>query len=496
MAGSLQLEIRNLRKEYPGVVALNDLSLSFKPGEVHAIVGENGAGKSTLIKCITGAISPTSGELIINGTSYEAMDPQLSKRLGIGVIYQEFNNVPTMSAAENVFLCEKTGASRYIANTKEREKLASALFRQLGVDIDPSEKVRELSPAYQQIIEIARAVNQNVSFLIMDEPTAPLTVSEVELLFRIIKDLKAKGITIIYISHRLEEIFEIADRVSVLRDGNYVTTRNVAETGRQELIALMVGREMTETCPPRNVKRGREILTVENLTGNGDVDISFALHEGEILGVGGLVGSGRTELMQMLYGVVPHTAGKIRINGQETDIRRPDRAIRNGIALIPEDRKGQGLFLKHSVSWNVSINAIRSICKSGVVDRRAEQALAQKYVDRFRIKTPSVEQKVLNLSGGNQQKVTIAKAMATAPMIAIFDEPTRGIDVNAKQEIYQLMNELVEAGHGVILVSSDMPELIGMSDRIIVISEGHLAGTLDREEFSQERILDLASTEY
>ena len=496
MADSLQLEIKNLRKEYPGVVALNDLSLSFRPGEVHAIVGENGAGKSTLIKCITGAITPTSGEMIINGVSYEAMDPQLSKQMGIGVIYQEFNNVPTMSAAENVFLGEKTDGTKYIANKKSREKQASALFKQLGVDIDPSQKVKELSPAYQQIIEIARAVNQNVSFLIMDEPTAPLTVSEVALLFRIIEDLKAKGITVIYISHRLEEIFEIADRVSVLRDGNYIATLDVNKTNRQQLISMMVGREMNETYPTRSIKRGREILSVENLTGNGDVEISFALHEGEILGVGGLVGSGRTELMQMLYGVVPPTAGKICINGKETSIKQPNLAIQNGIALMPEDRKVQGLFLNQSVGWNVSINAIKSICKRTVVNRKSEEAMAEKYVGRFRIKTPSIDQKVLNLSGGNQQKVTIAKAMATEPMIAIFDEPTRGIDVNAKQEIYQLMNELVEAGHGVILVSSDMPELIGMSDRIIVISEGHLAGTLDREEFSQERILDLASTEY
>lgn len=495
MVNSLLLEIKNLRKEYPGVVALNDLSLSFRPGEVHALVGENGAGKSTLIKCITGAIQPTSGELVINGTSYAAMDPQLSKKLGIGVIYQEFNNVPTMSAAENVFLCEKTNNS-FMVNTREREKMALELFEQLGVDIDPSAKIRDLSPACQQIVEIARAVNQNVSFLIMDEPTAPLTVSEVQMLFRIIADLKAKGITIIYISHRLDEIFEIADRVSVLRDGNYVATRNIAETQRQELISLMVGREMTETCPSRNAVIGDEILRVEHLTGNGDEDISFTLHKGEILGIGGLVGSGRTELIQMIYGAAPYTAGTIYIDGAAKNIRKPTSAIQNGISLIPEDRKNQGVFLNHSISWNVAINAIRSLCKLGIVKNREELKLAQKYVEKFRIKTPSAGQKVMNLSGGNQQKVTIAKAMATNPMIAIFDEPTRGIDVNAKQEIYQLMNELVEAGHGIILVSSDMPELIGMSDRIIVISEGHLAGELSREEFTQERILDMASTEY
>lgn len=486
------LSIKNISKTYPGVKALDDVSIDFTEGEVHAIIGENGAGKSTLIKCISGAISSDSGTIAIGGKKYITMDPILAKQNGIEVIYQEFNLVPALSAAENVFLSQKT-SKNMIVNTKQREAMAAELFRQLRVDLDPSKLVRELSPAYQQIVEIAKAVSRDVKILIMDEPTAPLTVAEVEMLFGVIRDLKAKGVTIIYISHRLEELFEVADRATVLRDGKYIETKQIAKTDRDELISLMVGRSLEETFPERNSSIGEELFRVEDLSGNGVAHINFNLHKGEILGFAGLVGAGRTELMQVIYGAAPISGGKIYMNGKPIDNRSPKDAIKNSIGLIPEDRKQKGAFLGKSIKWNISINVIKKISKKGVVDTKKEKSLAEKYQEKFQIKSPSLEQTVGNLSGGNQQKVVIARTMAAESQVIIFDEPTRGIDVGAKHEIYKLMNELAESGHGIIIVSSEMPELLGMSDRVVVISEGKQTGMLKKNEFDQKRILDLAS---
>lgn len=492
MSDNVILLMEDITKTYPGVKALDNVSLECAAGEVHALIGENGAGKSTLIKVLAGAISPDGGTIHMNGKEYNAMEPQLAKDNGIEVIYQEFTLVPSLSVADNVFLSDKK-APMAIVNKKERREKTAEIFEQLKVKIDPDCKVRELSPAYQQIVEIAKAVSRDVKILIMDEPTAPLTVSEVDMLFQIVRDLKAKGVTIIYISHRLEELFEIADRVTVMRDGKYIATKPISETNRRDLINLMAGHELSETYPVRSCEIGEEVLRVENLSGNGVQNINFNLHKGEIVGFAGLVGAGRTELMQVIYGAVPIESGSIILNGKNAKIRSPKDAIRNGIGLIPEDRKTQGAFLNQTIQWNTVINAIRSISKYGLVQKKQEEAIAEDYMDKFKIKAPSLLQLVRNLSGGNQQKVVIAKTMAAQTQVIIFDEPTRGIDVEAKQEIYKLMNELVEAGHAIIIVSSEMPELLGMSDRIVVISEGRQTGQLERAEFDQNLILDLAS---
>lgn len=486
------LSVRDIVKEYPGVRAIDHLSFDVEEGEIHALIGENGAGKSTLIKTLSGAITPTSGTIIVDGEEYTSMTPILSKELGIGVIYQEFTLVPGISAAENVFLGEKTSAGVFV-DIKDRERRAKEIFDQMGVEIDVSKPVRHLSPACQQIVEIAKVVSKNVKILIMDEPTAPLTVSEVDTLLNIVRDLKKKGVTIIYISHRLEELFEIADRVTVMRDGTYVGTRKMNEVDRPSLIAMMAGRELKESYPSRDVGLGEEVLRVENLYGNGDKNISFCLHKGEILGFAGLVGAGRTELMRVLYGANPIESGKIFVHGKEVSIKSCSDAIKLGIGYIPEDRKAQGVFLPMTIKWNTVINNLKAFSNGIFVDEKKENVAATEYQKKFNIKTPSLEQRVRNLSGGNQQKVVIAKTLAANSEIIIFDEPTRGIDVSAKQEIYKLMNELVQNGKSIIMVSSDMPELLGMSDRIVVIYEGVKTGELAKTEFDQNYILDLAS---
>lgn len=486
------LSVRDITKDYPGVRAIDHLSFDVEEGEIHALIGENGAGKSTLIKTLSGAITPTSGTIIVNGKEFSEMTPKLAKEQGIGVIYQEFTLVPGISAAENVFLGEKTSKGIFV-NIKERERRAKELFDGMNVEIDVSKQVRDLSPACQQIVEIAKAVSKDVKILIMDEPTAPLTVSEVETLFKVVRDLKKKGVTIIYISHRLEELFELADRVTVMRDGAYVGTENIEDIDRGKLIAMMAGRELKESYPVRNVEIGEEVLRVENLYGNGDRNISFELHQGEILGFAGLVGAGRTELMRVIYGADALEAGKIFIHGKEVHIRSCSDAIQNGIGYIPEDRKAQGVFLPMTIKWNTVINNLKAFSNGLFVDSRKENRAAQEYQEKFRIKTPSLEQRVRNLSGGNQQKVVLAKTLAANSEIVIFDEPTRGIDVGAKQEIYKLMNELVESGKSILMVSSDMPELLGMSDRIVVIYEGEKTGEVTKAEFNQNYILDLAS---
>ena len=467
------LSVKDIVKTYPGVVAIDHVSFDVREGEVHALIGENGAGKSTLIKTLSGAITPDSGTITIDGKSFSSLTPATAKEQGISVIYQEFTLIPGISAAENVFLGEKTTPGIFV-DIKDRERRAKELFDQMGVSLDPSQKVRSLSPAMQQIVEIAKAISKNVKILIMDEPTAPLTTNEVATLFRIIRDLKARGVTIIFISHRLEELFAVADRVTVMRDGQYVATKNIADIDRPQQI-------------------GEEVLRVEHLTGNGDTNISFTLHRGEILGFAGLVGAGRTELMRVIYGADPMESGKIFVEGKPVRIRSCSDAIKNGIGYIPEDRKNQGVFLRNTIKWNTVINNIQGYSKGIFVDEKQEDAVAQDYKERFSIRTPSLEQKVGNLSGGNQQKVVIAKTLAANSNIIIFDEPTRGIDVSAKQEIYKLMNELVEAGKAIIMVSSDMPELLGMSDRIVVIAEGHKNGEVEKADFDQNYILDLAS---
>lgn len=488
------MEIKKLTKRYPGVVALDEVSLSVRRGEIHGIIGENGAGKSTLIKAITGAVTPNGGVIRFDGREYSRLDPKLSSSIGIGVIYQEFNLIPALSVAENIFLGHYSG-NGVTVNFKDMNQKAAEAMKKIGIQIPPQKPVGELTVGHQQIVEIMRSLVKEVKFLIMDEPTAPLTTNEVEQLYKIIRNLKRQGITIIYISHRLEELFDLTDRVTIMRDGRYITTLNVPETNTQELIRYMVGHELSDKFPQRGKPIGEEVLRIEHLSGNGVEDISFTLHRGEILGFAGLLGCGRTETMEVLCGAARKTGGRIFWHGRETEIRNTTAALKMGIGLIPEDRKKNGVFLTMSIRWNTAISCLRQklLKYHLVVDTQKEKDLALEYVNKLRTKTPGIEQLVANLSGGNQQKVVVAKVMATDAEIMIFDEPTRGIDVGAKQEMYLLIRKMVDEGKSVILISSEMAEVIGLSDRIVVLSEGRQMGILEREEFNQERILTLAS---
>lgn len=490
------LELKHISKYYPGVTALNDVSISIRKGEIHALVGENGAGKSTLIKTCSGAIEPSKGEIIVHGKSFKSMTPKLSEENGIGVIYQEFNLVDNLSVAENIFL-GRAIRKGIIVDRKAMEKEAQRILDSLHIDIDARAMVKSLSVGYQQMVEIAKAISQDVQILIMDEPSAPLTNVEVESLFTVVDLLKEKGVSIIYISHRLEEIFRLSDRISILRDGRYVGTVDTNATNKDELVKCMVGRELKEVYPKRNkgcVKK-EVIFEAINVFGNGDSDISFQIHKGEVLGLGGLVGAGRTELAELIFGMKPKASGKFVFKGKEINPRSPKEAIDIGIGLVPEDRKAKGALLGLSIRENINMPIYPRISKMSVIDQKSERSIAQKYKEEISIKTPNLAQLVKNLSGGNQQKVILAKWLAADSELLIFDEPTRGIDVGAKQEIYTLINSLVSQGKTVLMISSEMEELMGMSDRIIVLAEGRISGELKREEYDQELIMKFASKE-
>ena len=428
---------------------MDDVSISFRPGEVHALVGENGAGKSTFIKTIAGAIRPNSGEICIDGKSYSHLEPSQALNLGIAVVYQEMIQMEAMSVMDNIFMGMDDSKGLFV-DDKSRFKKTQELLERFRCHVSPKALIRELSMANRQIIEIAKAVVKNAQLVIMDEPTASITVEEQTRLFEIVKELKAQGVTIIYISHRLEELFEICDRVSVLRDGQYVTTVNIEETNKQNLISLMVGRELSETYPHKDPCSDEVVLRTENLSGNGLKDINIELCKGEILGFGGLVGAGRTELMHLLYGAAKKSGGKIFLGDQEVSFHSPADALNAGIGLIPEDRKYQGFFLDKPLYWNISISNLKALSHGSFVDRKAEMAQAEEYKGKMRIKAPTMTQLGNSLSGGNQQKVVIAKAMAALPDILIFDEPTRGIDVGARAEIYQMMVELTQQGKSIL----------------------------------------------
>lgn len=487
------LKLNNITKMYPGVVALDNVSLSFEQGEIHSIVGENGAGKSTLINVIGGVIRPEEGSIEVGGESYEFLTPSIARTLKISVIHQELNLIPTMTVADNIFM-GKTIGGKIRVDFKEMKRRSMEILSRFHLDIDPSTKVENLSNAQQQIVEIVRAISSEVKILIMDEPSAMLALSEVKYMQDIMRQLRAEGVTIIYISHRLDEVFEISDRVSIMRDGHYITTKNISQITRKEMVNLMVGRVLEEKYPHRNNKIGEVVMECKNLVGNGDFDISLTVRHGEILGLGGLVGSGRTELVKMLFGAAQIQSGDMYLHGKKVVFKTPYDAISAGIGLVPEDRKTEGLFLEKEIRWNVSIMSIKALSTFGYVNEAKEKLLSQEYVDLLSIKTPSDLQVAYNLSGGNQQKVVLAKTLAADTEIIIFDEPTKGIDVGAKHEMYKLMNQLAGKGVAIIMVSSDMEELLGMSDRIIVLSEGHLTGELSKEEFSQTRVLELASS--
>lgn len=495
MSEEYVLQLQHIRKEYPGVVALKDVTLELKPGEILALIGENGAGKSTLIKCCSGAVIPTSGKIIVNGKEFASMTPQLAAENGIAIIYQEFNNVKELSAAENLFLGRpiKKGI---VIDKAAMEREAAKAFEQLHIKIDPKALMKNLTVGYQQMVEIAKAIQQNAKILIMDEPSAPLTSAEVESMFEVVERLRKEGVSIIYISHRLEEIYRLSDRIVVLRDGEYIKTLITKESHVQELIKLMVGRELTQTYPPRGdcIDENEVILELKDVTGNGDKNISLKVHKGEILGLGGLVGAGRTELAQMIFGAVKKQSGEIYFKGKEINPKSPREAIDIGIALVPEDRKRHGALLGVSIKNNINMPIYQRNSTLSVINSKVERETAEKYEKSMAIKTPSLQQLVKNLSGGNQQKVILAKWLAADAELIIVDEPTRGIDVGAKYEIYKLMNELVEKeGKAIIMISSEMEELMGMSDRIVVLSEGNMTGSLEKSEFSQETIMAYAS---
>lgn len=486
------LELKNITKKYPGVVALDNVSFSLKKGEVHAIVGENGAGKSTLIKCLCGAITPEEGSIVIEGESFQGMNPKLAREHGIEVVYQELNLIDGLTVAENVCFGAKYGK---LVNFKVITQKTEEVFKRLNVHIDPKKLVYALSTAQQQLVEIAKSVSKDVKILILDEPTAPLTSEDVDTLFEIIRTLKKEGVSIVYISHRLDEIFEITDRVTIMRDGHYVTTLNTSETNRNELIKYMVGRELKDIYPKREKVGSEPMLELEHVTGNGDTDISLHIKKGEIVGLAGLVGAGRTELARMLFGADKMDSGVIRLDGEEIKVHNPGEAIKYGIGLIPEDRKRQGTLLQFGIDWNIALSHLPKISKGLVVNDKIVTEQADEYIEKLKIKTPFRNQLVRNLSGGNQQKVVLARTLVNDSKLIIFDEPTRGIDVGARSEIYNLMNDLANQGKAILMISSDMEELIGMSDRIYALSEGKLTGELSREEFTQEAILDMMSME-
>jgi ribose transport system ATP-binding protein len=486
------LRLNKIKKTYPGVVALDNISLDFYAGEVHAIVGENGAGKSTLIKVLTGAVTPTAGEIFFDGEQLKNNSPQKSLAAGIVAIYQEFNLFPFLSVAENVFYGSYPQKG-LVVDFKKMDRLTRELMQELNVVIDPSTQVRGLSVGYQQIVEIAKAISHNAKVLIMDEPTAPLTEREVDSLFTIVRRLKSHGVALIYISHRLEEIFTISDKVSIFRDGNHIKTMTTKDTNTDELVKLMVNRELGQQYPDKGYIRGEEILEVRGLNSGFLKDISFTAHRGEIIGFAGLVGAGRTEVARAVFGADRIKSGEIFLHGKRIQIKSPVDAIKAGIGLIPEDRKQHGILLGMTIKENITYANMKDISTWGILNNRQDNLAGEKYKNILKIKTTSIRQTAKNLSGGNQQKVVLAKWLFTNCEVIFFDEPTRGIDVGAKQEIYTLMKQLVEDGKVVIMISSDMPELLGMADRIIIMREGRITGTMPCKEASQEEILKLCS---
>ena len=485
------LEMRNITKLYPGVIALNNVDFVLKRGEVHALLGENGAGKSTLVKILAGTVEKDSGTIWLGGECYDQYTPFEAIQMGISVIYQEFNLVSNMTIEENLFFGREIKKGPFI-DKKAMQNKTRQLFRELGLEIDPAKKISSLSVAYQQLTEIAKALIGNAKIIVMDEPSATLTNKELKILFKLIRRLKSEGISIVYISHRLEEIFEIADTMTVFRDGTLVGSKPIKDTNTRELIKMMVGRDLSDTYPVCSSTSEEIVLEARDLFNEKVKHASFYLKKGEILGISGLVGAGRTELARILFGADPYL-GDIYVKGEKVKIKSPRDAVKYGISLLPEDRKSQGLILKMGIDVNVTMTCLKNVSHKGIIDPEKEIELIRQFVDALKIKTPSVKQTVNHLSGGNQQKVILAKWLACETDIIIFDEPTRGIDVGAKAEVYELMRELVGRGKSIIMISSELPELIGMSNRVIVMHEGVIVGELNKDELEQERLLEIAS---
>jgi ABC-type sugar transport system ATPase subunit len=493
------LEARGISKRFGGIQALADVDLTLHAGEVMALAGENGAGKSTLIKILAGAYQRDAGEIRIDGQPVEMHDPAAAERLGIAVIYQEFNLTPNQTVAENVFLRDPQRRAGLLGRLNlvdraARRQATAALLEQVGSAVDPDTRVSELSVAHQQLTEIAKALALNARILIMDEPTSTLPDDEVETLFHIVKQLQERGIAIVFVSHRLEETRRIADRVTILRDGRNAGDGLVSEMSDGEIISRMVGRAIDVLFPKTETQPGEAVLSVRGLTRTGVLkDVSFDLRRGEVLGLSGLVGAGRTEIARCIFGADHVDSGTITLDGRPVVVRSPEHAVRLGIGYVPEDRKRQGLFQEMTIRDNIAMSVLHQMTRGGIVDRRAVDEVVTSYRDRLQVRPPDLSVLVSRLSGGNQQKVALAKWLALRPKVLILDEPTRGIDVGAKAEVHALIDQLAHEGIGVILISSELPEVLNMSDRILVVAEGEIVGELSREEATQERCLELAS---
>ncbi|MDR7031170.1 sugar ABC transporter ATP-binding protein [Rhizobium rosettiformans] len=489
------LEMLDIEKSFPGVKALQGVTLTVEKGEIHALLGENGAGKSTLMKILAGAQGKDKGVIRIDGQEVEIKGPLHARELGVAIMYQELSILPQLSVAENIFLgrLPRMPSMPWLVDWKLCYQRAAELLAQVGLDIDPRTPASRLKVADQQMVEIAKAVSENAKVVVMDEPTTSLTNREVETLFRTARLLQSRGVSIVYVSHRLVEVKEICNRATVLRDGMKIGTVEVAETTSKDWVKMMVGRDLDQLFPKAPIQRGKQALRVEHVTSRKLRDVSFEAYEGEILGIAGLVGAGRSTLARTIFGAQNGATGTLEIGGTKVVIGTPLDAIQQGVALVPEDRKIQGLVLPMTVRENITLAKLRGVSRAGQLNLRREGNVAEEYVDALRIATPHIDQKTANLSGGNQQKVVLAKWLYSDANILIIDEPTRGIDVGAKAEIYALLQQLVERGKTIIMISSELPELIGMSDRILVMHEGRIAGELGRDQFSEEAIMTYAS---
>ena len=489
------LELRGISKRFPGVIALNDVNLEVHAGEVHALLGENGAGKSTLIKTIAGVYRPDDGDIRVDGKTALIRSPHDAQALGISTIFQEFTLAPDMTVAENIFLGREPLRFAPLAIVDRRALIRHTrdVLASLDLQIEPAAKVKHLGVAQQQMVEIAKALSLDARLIIMDEPTATLTAHEIERLFEAIDRLKRRGVAVIYVSHRLDEVKAICDRATILRDGAYIATVPVASTTIDEMIRLMVGRDLQDKFPKIAVEPREELLRVEGFTRKGVLhDVSFSVRRGEIVGIAGLVGSKRTETARAIFGADPIDGGRILLRGRPVKVRTPADAIASGIALIPEDRKRQGIFALLSVRENVVLSALERFSRMGLLSLRRERQRAQQFISSLRVATPDLEKRARDLSGGNQQKVVIAKWLNTDAEVFLFDEPTRGIDVGGKIEVYRLMGELLSRGAAIVMISSELPEILGLSDRILVMREGRICGEFTRAEATEEKILNCA----
>ena len=490
----MRIEMRGIDKSFGSNQVLKQAGFTLESGEVHALMGENGAGKSTLMKILTGVYTKDAGTVLVDGTEVNYKNPQEAEKAGIVFIYQELNVMFDLTVEENLFMGKEIHGKFGICDKKAMQKKAQVALNTLGVNISPKTVMSELSVGQQQMVEICKALMADAKVIIMDEPTAALTQSETVALFKVIESLRKKGVSMVYISHRMEEIFELCDRITVLRDGSYIGVKNIPETNMNEIVKMMIGREIGERYPSRDVKIGKEVLKIKGLTRKGTFhDVSFSVRAGEVLGVSGLMGAGRTEIMQAIFGNLSYESGTIEIDGKEVKISNPRQAMEHGIGFITEDRKTEGLMLDKSIRENISLCNLGRISKSFVVSKEAEKDMVGEAIKELHIKCFGPFHECNNLSGGNEQKVVLATWILTNPKILILDEPTRGVDIGAKKEIYSIINKLAAQGVAIIMVSSELPEVLGMSDNIMVVREGEVRGIISYEEANQERVMTLAT---